>query len=275
MAYSCLIDYYLLGHRGARAEMLENSEIGFAYAQSLRPKLHGIEFDIQLTADNQLVVLHDTDLQRLTTSQRKIYQTTLAELQTTLQSDWHKFRDLKNPNFLQQPILTLQNLLPYLTGFKHIELEVKTHKATDYQALAQAIFKVLGDATWQQLPITLTSFDTAFLAVWQNHFQSKLPFKTGLLLEPNATLASEIAFFPTTASQIYVVCNLACRLGCSQIGVYYPLITPELVQIAKRFNLAVTAWTVNEITIAKRLINCGVNTIITDLPTQFCQQLSS
>lgn len=45
---------FLLGHRGARAEMLENSQVGFAYAQHLRlhnQGLDGVEFDVQITAD--------------------------------------------------------------------------------------------------------------------------------------------------------------------------------------------------------------------------------
>lgn len=247
-------NFYLLGHRGARAEHLENSEIGFMHAQSC-PALDGVEFDVQLTADNQLVVIHDEHLQRLANSQRLIYQMTVAQLQTVLQSDWGKFNNSQNYDFLYQPILALTDLLPLLGDFGHIELEVKTHQATDFQALAQAVFTTLSTPDWAILPITVTSFDTAFLTAWQNLNQNKLPIKTGLLLEPNATLVSEIAFLPTSISQIYAVCNLACELGCSQIGVYFAVITPELVQIATRFGLAVTAWTVNEINIAKKLLH--------------------
>lgn len=271
--------FYLLGHRGARADYLENSKLGFAHAHTLRPHLNGVEFDVQLTADNQLVVVHDEQLQRLAHSQRFIYQSTLAELQTMLQSDWGKFEPSQNANFpasfLGQPILTLAELLPYLQGYEHIEFEVKTHFASDYQALAQAVFTVLKHPDWQALNLTVTSFDTAFLVAWQNLTQNlnNLSAKSGLLLQPTTTLASEIAFFPLKSEQIYAVCNVACELGCSQIGVYFALITPELVQIAKRFNLNVTAWTVNEVAIAKKLLGYGVTTIITDFPNEFCKQL--
>ena len=270
-------NFYLLGHRGMRAECLENSQLGFVHAQQLRPTLNGVEFDVQLTADHELVVVHDAHLQRLGGLQRSIYQSTLAQLQTIPQSDWAKFYLSKNPEFLAQPILPLVDLFPLLTSYEHIELEVKTHQASDYQALARALFNVLDDPDWHALNITITSFDTAFLTTFlslaQPLYGAKLPPKTGLLLEPKTTLASEIAFLPTDLSQIYAVCNLACRLGCSQIGVYFALITPELVQIAQRFNLTVTAWTVNEIAIAKRLISWGVTAIITDFPSEFCRLL--
>lgn len=171
--------------------------------------------------------------------------------------------------------MTLAELLPYLQGYEHIEFEVKTHFASDYQALAQAVFMVLSLPKWQALNLTVTSFDTAFLVAWQNLTQNlnNLSAKSGLLLQPTTTLASEIAFFPLKSEQIYAVCNVACELGCSQIGVYFALITPELVQIAKRFNLNVTAWTVNEVAIAKKLLGYGVTTIITDFPSEFCKQL--
>lgn len=271
--------FNLLGHRGARAERLENSKIGFAHAHALSPKLNGVEFDVQLTADNQLVVVHDEHLQRLANSQRFIYQSTLAELQTIFQSDWGKFYSSQNTDFatsfLGQPILTLIELLPYLQGYEHIELEVKTHQATDYQALARAVLDVLKNPEWQALNITITSFDTAFLVAWQNLTQNlpQLSVKSGLLLQPTTTLTSEIAFFPLKSAQIYAVCNVACELSCSQIGVYFALITPELVQIAERFNLNVTAWTVNDVAVAEKLLGYGVTTIITDFPSEFCKQL--
>lgn len=271
--------FYLLGHRGARADYLENSELGFAHAHALRPHLNGVEFDVQLTADNQLVVVHDEQLQRLAHSQRFIYQSTLAELQTMLQSDWGKFEPSQNANFptsfLGQPILTLAELLPYLQGYEHIEFEVKTHFASDYQDLAQAVFMVLSLPEWQTLPITVTSFDTAFLVAWQNLTQNlnNLSVKSGLLLQPTTTLASEISFLPVKSEQIYAVCNVACELGCWQISVYFAVITPELVQIAERFGLTVTAWTVNDVTIAEKLLSYGVKTIITDFPSEFCEKL--
>lgn len=266
--------FYLLGHRGARAELLENSEIGFAHVQSLSPMLNGVEFDVQLTADNQLVVVHDETLLRLANQQGYIGQKTLAELQNYVQSDRHKFINSQNTDFLSQPILALSQLSAYLVGYQHIELEVKTHRATDYQVLAAALFNVIQHPAWQALAITITSFDTAFLTVWHNLYRHLLPYKMGLLLQSNTTLASEIAFLPFHhPSQIYAVCNSACRLGCSQVGVYFALINPDLAQTAHRFGLTVTAWTVNDIAVAKQLLGLGVTTIITDYPSLFCQQL--
>ena len=50
----------VIGHRGARFEAPENTLSGFRYALDLG--LDGFEFDIHLTHDNELVVIHDATL---------------------------------------------------------------------------------------------------------------------------------------------------------------------------------------------------------------------
>ena len=288
--------YYLLGHRAARAERLENCQDGFAYVQQLQKhgkQLDGVEFDIQMTADGKFVVVHDETLNRLARQQSWIADKTWAELDAIVQSDYGRFSQRFELGFLKHHILLLDDLPPYLQHFRHIELEIKTHAKTQPALLVKNLLRLLSQEIWQDLPITLTSFDTDIL--YQIHNQQQFltfHFPTGLLLEPKtlepktlepktlepkATLASQIAFLPTpdTAGKnlILKTFNRACALGCSQVGIYYALITPTLLEIAKVYGLTVTAWTVNEVDVAKRLIEMGVDCVITDYPTQFLTQL--
>ena len=273
--------YYLLGHRAARAEMLENCQDGFAYVQQLQKhgkQLDGVEFDIQMTADGKFVVVHDETLNRLAGQQSWIADKTWAELNAVVQSDYGRFSQRFELGFLKHRVLLLNDLLPYLQHFRHIELEIKTHAKTHPALLVKNLLRLLSQEIWQALPLTLTSFDTDILYQIQNQQQS-LPLKlhTGLLLEPKTTLASQIAFLPTPDAAgknlVLQTFNRACALGCSQVGIYYTLITPTLLEIAKIYGLTVTAWTVNEVDVAKRLIEMGVDCVITDYPTQFLTQL--
>lgn len=276
-------EVYLLGHRGARAEILENSELGFAFAKNLTlqgKKLDGVEFDVQITADGEFVVVHDETLGRLVNNQSWIADKKLSELHSVLQSDFLRYQADFNQDFIGQKILCLSDLLPYLQSYRHIELEIKTHAKTNPQRLVKNLLRLLlgnnNAKNWQALPITLTSFDTEVLYQLQNQ-QSILPFEqrfaTGLLLEPTATLASQIAFFPLPNKDgeklMYHVFNQAKALSCVQVGVYFALITPSLVEIANRFGLKVTAWTVNDVDTAQKLVNMGVDCVITDFPTRF------
>ena len=283
--------YYLLGHRAARAERLENCQDGFAYVQQLQKQgkqLDGVEFDVQMTADGKFVVVHDETLNRLARQQSWIADKTWAELDAIVQSDYGRFSQRFELGFLKHHVLLLDDLPPYLQHFCHIELEIKTHAKTHPALLVKNLLRLLSQEIWQALPITLTSFDTDILYQIQNQQQFlNFHFPTGLLLEPktlepktlepNTMLASQITFLPTpdTAGKnlILQTFNRACALGCSQVGIYYPLITPTLLEIAKIYGLTVSAWTVNEVEVAKRLIEMGVDCVITDYPTQFLTQL--
>nr|WP_312175352.1 glycerophosphodiester phosphodiesterase [Moraxella sp. CTOTU46934] len=273
--------YYLLGHRAARAERLENCQDGFVYVQQLQKhgkQLDGVEFDVQMTADGKFVVVHDETLNRLARQQSWIADKTWAELDAIVQSDYGRFSQRFELGFLKHHVLLLDDLPPYLQHFCHIELEIKTHAKTQPALLVKNLLRLLSQEIWQALPITLTSFDTDILYQIQNQQQSlSLKLHTGLLLEPKTTMASQIAFLPTPDAAgknlILQTFNRACALGCSQVGIYYPLITPTLLEIAKIYGLTVSAWTVNEVEVAKRLIEMGVDCVITDYPTQFLTQL--
>ncbi|MEC5211146.1 glycerophosphoryl diester phosphodiesterase [Psychrobacter sp. PL15] len=275
----------LIGHRGARGEVLENTLSGFQHASRLRPRgLAGIEFDVQLTADEHLVIFHDETLQRLCGLQSRIDQLSLIEIQRQLQSG-HQIISL---DMLAQALPsstpqkhTLNNLfggsrfdgsrfagarisdntnddslttaVHKLAQFTHIELEIKTHPRTNYSKLVGALARYLVDTPLAGLPIVLTSFDLQLLAQLQrNKLLTHMP--RGLLAHTPELLA--------TAP------NKALQLGCTRLGVYYPLLTQSVIQHCHRHNLPVSAWTVNDIDSIKQLVKWQVDVIITDIPTQ-------
>lgn len=293
----------LLGHRGARDEILENSLSGFQHAYNLQARgLAGIEFDVQLTADGHLVVFHDDTLQRLCGLQSRVDQLSLVEIRRHMQSG-HRIITLdelaqaleysapthltttkllatdslvaeppltdnsnKPKSNLQKPVLNNLFGLPTvdtpsallkaantLNQFTHIELEIKTHSRTHYPKLIRALCRYLVDSALSALPIVLTSFDRQLLAHLQRN-QLLLPIARGLLVrEPNLL---------TTAP------NSALQLGCSQLGIYYPLLNKQVIAYCHRYSLPVSAWTVNDIDLVKRLVDWQVDVIITDIPTQ-------
>ncbi len=69
---------WIVGHRGVKALLPENTMISFQKAIDL--KLNGIETDIHMTADGQLVLHHDEMLDRTTTGSGSIQSYTYADL---------------------------------------------------------------------------------------------------------------------------------------------------------------------------------------------------
>jgi glycerophosphoryl diester phosphodiesterase len=75
----------IIGHRGARNLWPENSLDGFRRLIDLG--VDGVEFDVHLTSDGQLVVIHDPTLERTTMGSGPVAARTLAELQATALRD--------------------------------------------------------------------------------------------------------------------------------------------------------------------------------------------
>lgn len=229
----------LLGHRGARGEVLENTFSGFEYTQKLQPSgLAGVEFDVQLSRDGQLIVFHDDTLERMCAQQSRLDQLNMSETQRHQQ--------------FGQSIITLPNTAPILNTYPYIELEIKTHNRTDYAKLTKALIRDLIDSPLASLPIVLTSFDVELHARLQRTTLLR-HIARGLLIRTPESL--------TTAP------NTAMQLGCTRLGIHYPLLNQEVIQHCHRYGLPVSAWTVNDVETIKQLIAWQVDVIITDYPS--------
>jgi len=245
---------FLLGHRGARGERLENSREGFIYTHRLshhsQDRLVGIEFDVQLTQDGKLVVFHDDTMLRLFSRQSRIDQCTAAEIQ----------------RLSGGAIMLLEEMPEVLVGYRHIELEIKTHNRTNYSRLLQALKQCLSQSTFKQLPITLTSFDVQLLDYLQADCLLST-FKRGLLVEPISSQSNPALM--STGQLLSHTIDTALRLQCEAVGLYYLLFNESFVTQCRRYGLSTTAWTVNDTDYAKYLIKLGVNYLITDYPSVF------
>jgi glycerophosphoryl diester phosphodiesterase len=71
----------IIGHRGARNLWAENSLEGFRRALALG--VDGVELDVHLSRDGELVVIHDATLDRTTTGRGAVHDRSAAELAAT------------------------------------------------------------------------------------------------------------------------------------------------------------------------------------------------
>ncbi|WP_214626985.1 glycerophosphodiester phosphodiesterase [Paenibacillus agaridevorans] len=76
----------VIGHRGCAAEAPENTLASFSLA--LQQKCDAIELDVQLSADNEIVVCHDRTIDRTTDRKGAIRQLTAAELKQADAGRW-------------------------------------------------------------------------------------------------------------------------------------------------------------------------------------------
>jgi glycerophosphoryl diester phosphodiesterase len=146
-------------HRGLHygAGFPENSLLAFAAALEIGA---GIECDLRLTADDQVIVFHDADARRMCASPMRIGQSRLAELGRLRLGDG--------------PIPTLDRLLQMVDGRVPLLLEVKIED--DIWRWAPALKPQLADYRGR---FGVMSFDPRIIRIMKSHLPQ---FRRGLVI---------------------------------------------------------------------------------------------
>ena len=92
-------EHGLCAHRGAMETHPENTLV--AFREAVKAGAHMIEFDVQLTKDNELVVMHDATVDRTTNGTGKVSELTLAEIRKLDAGSWKspEFKGLRGSTF--------------------------------------------------------------------------------------------------------------------------------------------------------------------------------
>jgi len=141
----------IVAHRGASHDAPENTIAAFKLAWE--QDADAIEGDFFLTADHEIVCIHDNDTTRLAGQQMLVEESTFADLSKLDVGLW------KGPQFEHQRIPRLRDVLAIVPAGKAIVIELKTGKR---------IVSVLMDqlANWApaELDVLMISFDTATIS---------------------------------------------------------------------------------------------------------------
>ncbi len=100
----------LCAHRGASETHPENTLP--AFKEAIRVGAHMIEFDIQLSRDGELILMHDDSVDRTTNGKGLVSQLSLSELQT-LDAGSHKgkqFAGTRIPTLVQALAVMPRNI---------------------------------------------------------------------------------------------------------------------------------------------------------------------
>ncbi len=244
----------ILGHRGARGEAPENTLRGFRHLRDLG--IRAVEFDIQVAADGELMVIHDDRVDRTTKATGLLREFTATQLNRMDACQHRRFLSADGLEFdwpCHDGIPDLRDVLALLADFNHLQLEVKAPSPEDVAQVIQrlpALWRPFGDRA------VTTSFNTLYL---QGIREAAPEIPRGLLVERG--------FQGDLVQQ-------AVDLGCISIGPHFSLCTTKLVADAHQAGLSVSTWTVNEAVDMLRLRDMGVDSIITDFPQKARQVLA-
>ncbi|MBG11825.1 MAG: glycerophosphodiester phosphodiesterase [Alcanivorax sp.] len=231
----------IVGHRGARGEAPENTAAGFQVA--LEAGVTEIELDVRLSRDGHLIVVHDANVTRTTGERGKAHHYTLSQLEVLdarrNTPGWHS----------PLGIPSLREVVDLCGPSMRFQFEVKGADRAILHRLAHQLVDFINQRQMNDR-VVVTSSHTGFLRML-------------------GTMTAHIERGYVAEYRYQQPTRRAVALGCTWLMPRHTLVTPALMRRARRRNLKVSTWTVNDLTRAERMVELGVDGIITDFPTSF------
>lgn len=225
-------DVEIIAHRGASADAPENTLA--AMRQAIDYGTDWVEIDVQETSDDQVVVFHDSDFMKLANVDLKIWDATMADLESI------DIGSHKDPAFHAERVPTLAELLTVCKGKTKVVIELKYYGHD--KDLEQRVLNIVNghdmssDVMYMSLNINAV-----------NKIKQLDPnCRAGLLL---SVLGGKIQ--DTKADFLAVNAMFVNR---------------SFIQRAHASGKEVYVWTINDAVTMSRMIGIGVDGLITDKP---------
>ncbi|EDM75770.1 glycerophosphoryl diester phosphodiesterase [Plesiocystis pacifica SIR-1] len=240
-------------HRGGAALHPENTMIAFRHG--LEAGCRWIETDVHLTRDGHVVCFHDNDLERTTNGRGKVWEYTLAELQR-LDAGYHFSPEGGGGHpFRGQGITvpTLDEVLA-LDPEVRINIEIKQREPE----MVGALWRYIDDRGLHDRLLVACEFDGPVRA-FRNLARGRVATSSGRV---------EIFGF-WLAARAGVSDWLPIEFDAMQIPVDYRglrVLDPNFLRAAHRRGVQVHVWTIDDADEMRRLVELGVDGIMTDQP---------
>jgi len=203
----------------------------------------GLELDVQMTKDGELVVIHDEKVDRTTDGKGFVKDLSAKDIRK-LDASMQKLTTKESIPFLKE-------VFDWLAGNKLVcNVELKNGKVP-YPELEEKVIALVKDYGLEER-IILSSF---------NHYS----------IVHATTIAPEIETAPLLAEGLYMPWVYAKAIRAKGYHPHYLSARDELVKQAIAENIKVRPYTVNKQSEMVRLMNIGCHAIITDKPDHALQ----
>lgn len=239
----------VVAHRGSSADHAEHTLA--AYEAALHEGADGLECDVRLTADHQLVCIHDRTIERVSDGTGVVSEVTLAQLREHDFGTWHSGRPAT--------VLTLPELLELtLDWHRPVRLFIETKHPVRYGSLVEQKlldvlreFRVGAPPSADHSRAVVISFSAA--GVWR--IRRSAPMLPTILL--GETLRG-------------ISAGAATAVGATGIGPSVQTLRahPDLVDRAAAGGRVTYCWTVDERDDVQLCADLGVRWIATNHPAK-------
>ena len=223
-------------HRGASGTHPENTIPAFVEAAALGCEM--VEFDVRATVDGHLVILHDETIDRTTDGTGKIWQLSFAETRRLNADAGHDAH-------AGVQIPTLHETLDCLPGGIQLNMHVYPGPSD-------------GDAIVDQVCQTIkvrNLYATAFIAGSDEVIQ--------LVINTDAKVRRCLL---GSQNRVEIYAQLAKQMGCCNVQPLHRIVSKEFCDKAHRLGLFIHPFYADDQAEMTRLIECGVDGILTNYP---------
>lgn len=239
----------VIAHRGSSAYAPENTLTAFDLA--VEQGADAIELDVDLTRDGQVVVMHDATLDRTTNGQGRVNDLTLAEIR---QLDAGAWRDAA---FTGEHVPLLEEVFEAVGQRLLINIEIKgmSLRGTGLEARVAALVEKhnLLDR------VIISSFN---------------PFALRRIKHIDARLACGLIYAPDLPILLRDARLAPLIPGLNARHPHYSQVNKTLVDQLHAQGLIVNVWTVNQASVARAMIQAGVDGLFGDDPVLLKHSLS-
>ena len=225
-------------HRGAGKLAPENTLAAIRHGSSLGYRM--FEFDVKLSADGALILMHDPMVERTTDGHGRVASLTLGELARLDAGGWH------SPAYAGEGVPTLARVARWLRA-NHCLANIEIKPCPGRERETGAAVALEAQALWADaaVPPLLSSFSEGALA-------AAARAAPGL---PRALLLDSVPADWAARTE---------ALGGVAIDVSYQHLDAELIAQAHARGLKVLSYTVNDPQRARTLFDWGLDGLITD-----------
>lgn len=226
----------IIGHRGSSSRAPENTISSILCAAE--DNADYAELDVQETKDGVVVLMHDKNLKRVARVDKNLSETFYRDIEAL------DVGVVYSKKFTGEKIPTLDKVMKASKERIKLDIEIKNYE--NDTELIKKVVQLIKDNNFEDNCL-VCSFDYGTL-VKVKKLNPKI--RTGYI-----TLLDKGEKLNLTYADYY--------------SIYYPKVTKEIVEELHKNNKKVHVWTVDNVADYKRLIQMGVDDIITNSPSVF------
>ncbi|WP_028125676.1 glycerophosphodiester phosphodiesterase [Eremococcus coleocola] len=241
----------IIAHRGYTGKYPENTRLAFEKAAEL--PIWGIELDVHLSKDQEVVIIHDEAIDRTSNGSGLVKDMTLEELRSY--QFYGAFPELENQADDGLTIMTLDEFLAWMQPLSiKVNIELKTNIFA-YEGIVQKVIDLIKHYNLADR-VLISSFNHRSIRECMT-LAGDLPLEYGFL----------------TGASLLEPGDYCKAKGVGHYHPFYGSLVPADIINCHQHGIQINAYTINDKAAMKAMVDLGLDRLITNFPEDALEML--